>query len=217
MIAPATALVLVFLYSVVISLQSHIYLPMLLPPFALAFFHRHALKSILKKLLFLNVLIVLIVVTLVWQHQYAMACLIFVRSNLILLFGLLLFYDKDEFSIAIGVHQLRLPSKLSSMLFFTAKSIFLLKHEFEVFKKTLHIRGFQAKTNLFSYKTLAGLIGILVIKAIERASYLQKAMLLRHFSGTIYTLKSHPLFGMMDFFWILFTCLSLLWRQGVLL
>lgn len=216
-IAPATSLLLLCIYSVTIALQAHIYLPMILPPLLFAWLHRYALQRILKKLLWLNTLIVIVVITLFIQDAYALAELIFLRSNLIIFFSLLLFHDKDEFSIAIGMHQLKLPRKLTTMLFFTAKSIFLLKHEFEHFRKTLYVRGFQAKTNFLSYKTLAGFIGILVIKAIERASSLQKAMLLRQFNGNVYTLGKETLWGRMDVLFLVLTCLSLLWRQGVLI
>ncbi len=217
LITSAPALILLCVYSVSIALQSHVYLPMFFPLLFGIWLSRYALKPILKKLFFLNTLIAIIVITLLLQHEYTMALLMLVRSNLILLFGLLLFHDKDEFSIAIGMQQLGLPSKLTSMLFFTAKSIFLLKREFEYFRKTLYVRGFIAKTNLLSYKTLAGFIGILVIKAIARASYLQKAMLLRRFSGNVNTLAHRIPFSRWDVFLFIFTCLSLLWRQGVVI
>ena len=115
------------------------------------------------------------------------------------------------------MHRLKFPAKLTTMIFFTAKSIFLIKHEFDRFKHTLHVRGFEPKTNLLSYQTVAGFVGILVIKAIERAAFLQKAMQLRGFCGQVYSLETTPPFGTYDLILSLITLISLLWHQGALL
>ncbi len=216
-ISPFAALISLVVYSVFIAFCKHLYLSMVPPLIFLVVIYRTYLFSVFKKLLLLNALVLLVVITLVLQHEYAIASLIFLRSNLILLFGLLLFCDKDEFSIALGMHELKMPKRFVSIVFFTTKSIFLLKREWVQFKKTLLARGFQFKTNALSYHVLAGGVGILVIKAIQRASALQKAMIIRHFNGTIYTLNpSHRLSVLDSVLWIL-VAFSILIKQGVIL
>lgn len=197
-ITPQAALIALLVYSTLIAISTHLYVPMLLPIIFLGFIYKTQWKNILKKLLFINTLVLIVVVTLLLQSEYALAQLMFCRSNLILLAVLLLFCDKDEFSIAIAMNGLHFPAKLTSMMFFTAKSIFLIKHEFERFKNTLKIRGFALKTNLLSYQTLAGFVGILVIKALERSQALQKAMHLRGFCGKVYSLEAHHPFTLYD-------------------
>lgn len=216
-IAPTTALLLALLYSTVVALQEHLYAPMLLPLLIFGWIQKASLWHIFKRLFFLNTLIAIVVLSMLWQKNYDLALLVFLRSNFILLFILMLFSDKDEFAIAIAMHRLRLPHKLTSIFFFTAKSIFLIKREFALFKNALHVRGFIPKTNLLTYKTMAGFVGILFIKALERSYWLQKAMVLRGFCGEVYTLEKHQTFSKYDTLLAFITILSLLWRQGALL
>jgi len=197
-IAPTTALLLALSYSTVVALQEHLYAPMLLPLLLLGWLHRALLWSIFKRLFWLNTLIAIVAASMLWQENYELALLVFLRSNFILLFVLMIFQGKDEFSIAIAMQRLHLPHKLTSIFFFTAKSIFLIKREFTLFKNTLHVRGFMPKTNLLTYKTMAGFVGILFIKALERSLWLQKAMHLRGFCGEVYTLEAHQDFSVYD-------------------
>lgn len=190
---------------------------MLLPLLLLSWLQKKHLFTILKRLFFLNTLIIIVVLSLLWQKNYDLALLVFLRSNFILFFIVMLFHGKDEFAIAIAMQRLRLPHKFTSMFFFTAKSIFLIKREFNLFKNTLYVRGFTPKTNLLTYKTMAGFVGILFIKALERSVWLQKAMLLRGFCGEVYTLEAYQPLRRNDTLLIFITILSLLWQQGVLI
>ncbi len=214
-IKPSIALFSLMVYSVVVALSNHISFSMLIPLCVSGWIYRMHVGAIFRKLIFLNTLIALVVLTLLLQAEYHNALLLFVRSNCIVLFGLILFCDKDEFSIALAMHQLHFPMKLVTMVFFTAKSIFLIRHEFVRFKTTLKVRGFELKTNLLSYKTVAGFIGILIIKAISRASALQKAMLLRGFNGSVYRLDVNHQIDRYDGM-VVIALLGLAWQQGVL-
>ncbi len=216
-ITPTAALLLALVYSSGIALQEHLYAPMLLPLFLLGWLQKELLFTIAKRLFFLNALIAIVVASMLLQQNYDLALLVFLRSNLILLFILMLFCDKDEFAIAIAMHHLHLPHQCTSIFFFTAKSIFLIKREFLLFKKTLHVRGFTPKTNVLTYTTMAGFVGILCIRALERSYHLQKAMLLRGFSGEVYRLENHPSFTRFDALLTLLSIVSLIWQQGVLL
>lgn len=216
-ISPSVSLILASIYSVFISFQEHLYIPMLLPLLYSGLFVKDSWPKILKRLIWLNSFIALIAITLIWQDQTSVALLLFLRSNLILLFVLILFYDKDEFSIAMSMHQLGFPHKLTTIVFFTAKFIFLIKHEFVHFRKTLHVRGFIPKTNLLSYQTMAGFVGILVIKALKRSQELQKALYLRGFKREIYSLTSYASLTLLDIVTIFLTLLAFIWKQGALL
>lgn len=217
LIAPTTALILALLYSSVVALHVHVYVPMLFPLLFLGWLCRAELLMIVKRLIMLNALVAIVVLSIVLQQNYEMALFIFLRSNMILLFILMLFHNADEFSIAIAMQQLHLPHKLTSVFFFTAKSIFLIRREFALFKNTLHVRGFSPKTNSLTYKTIAGFVGLLFIKALQRSIFLQKAMLLRGFQGQVYTLHSVYSLKKEDIILSLFTFLALTWYQGVLI
>ncbi|MDR3345852.1 MAG: energy-coupling factor transporter transmembrane protein EcfT [Campylobacteraceae bacterium] len=215
-ISPLSALLATLFYSFAVALQGHIYILMFLPPLFLACVDFKALRYVLKKLLFLNIFIIIIVISLLIERDFHNALLIFIRSNLILTTALLLFHKRDEFDIALSLRQLHLPHKLTSIVFFTARGIFLIKREFGLFKKALYIRGFKPKTDLLSYKIMAGFVGILIIKAYERAKFLQKSMILRGFKGEVYTLRAHQAFGFYDTLLCLTILISPLLRWGVI-
>lgn len=214
-ITPSIALFLALSYSGIVAFQTHLFFPMLFPLIYMIFIAKNHLLFLLKRLAWLNTFILLVVFTLILQQNTSLALLIFLRSNLILAFMLLLFYDKDEFAISLGMKQLRLSNKLTTLVFFTAKSIFLIKREFELFKKTLYTRGFSPKTDLLTYKTLAGFVGILLIKALERSTHLQKAMLLRSFRGEVYTLNTPNSLSRHDILLCVITFLSLILQVGM--
>ncbi|MDR0761543.1 MAG: hypothetical protein LBF13_00685, partial [Campylobacteraceae bacterium] len=134
-ISPAAALVAAFMYAVFAALQTHIFIALFLPPVFLTCIKFDFLKNALKKLLFLNVFVAMVVLSLLLAGNYDSALLIFVRSNLILFFVLLLFCDKNEFDIALALKGIKCPQKLASIIFFTAKSIFLMKREFYLFSR----------------------------------------------------------------------------------
>jgi len=189
---PAVALVLVVVYGVGVALMQSLSLAMVLPLVWLGVYQRHALGRMFKTLALVNVLVAVVVISLVLQGAHAWALLVAVRSNCVIAFALLCFDQKDASAIARGMQQLRLPHVLVSMVFFTAKFIELLRREFVQFKNTAKVRGFVPKTTLLTYRTVAGFVGMLIIKAFERAGQLQHTMKIRQFQGRIYTLEATP-------------------------
>jgi cobalt/nickel transport system permease protein len=208
-ITPAAALAAAFIYAVFAATQTHISLPLFLPLVFLACIKFHFLKNALKKLLVLNLFVIIVVLSLVLMRNYEGALLIFVRSNLILFFVLLLFCEKNEFDIALAFKSLKCPVKLASIIFFTAKTIFLIRREFYLFRRTLYIRGFTPKTDMLSYRTIAGFVGVLFIKTWERADALKNSMFLRGFSGEVYTLSKRQTLNYYDLALILTVFISI--------
>ena len=189
---PAVALVLVVVYGGGVALMQSLSLAMVLPLMWLGVYQRHALGRVLKTLVLVNVLVAVLVIALVLQGAHDMALLVAVRSNCMVAFVLLCFDQKDANALACGMQQLRLPDVLVSMVFFTAKFIELLRRECVQFKNTAKVRGFVPKTTLLTYRTVAGFVGMLIIKAFERARQLQYTMKVRQFQGRIYTLEATP-------------------------
>ncbi len=101
-----------------------------------------------------------------------------------------LFANKDIFEITLGLQELKIPPNIVALFFFSAKFIFLLGLELQKFRKTLHVRGFVAKTSWFTYTTYGNFIGMLIIKSFHNAKKLQNAMIIRGFDKKIYTLSS---------------------------
>ena len=104
-------------FSFRVSLSSATDAVFIAPVLFLAILNFKNLFEILKSVLKLNIFIILVVLSLVLYGEYALAKLIFVRSNLIILFGRLAFYRSDYFSIALAVSSLNLGDKLTAIFY----------------------------------------------------------------------------------------------------
>jgi cobalt/nickel transport system permease protein len=208
MISTAFALLSTTIYSFGLSFYETIYISMFLPSFFLMVLQKEAILVTFKRLFFLNIFIVMVSASAIINEDYELALLLFLRSNALLLFVLLIFYNKTLFDIATGMQTLRVPDKLSTLFFFVAKFVIIIKEEFAITKKAMRVRNFRAKTSIFSYKIYANVIGMMIVKCFERAQKLKNTMILRNFQGKIYQSKSEK-FRTIDFVILLIVILSL--------
>ncbi len=111
--------------------------------------------------------------------------LLFLKSNSILLLFFLLPGSSDIFTLFHALDHLKIPSKLNILLFFTYRYFFSLKSDYQNMMKSAKSRGFELKTSLHTYKTIAYLLANLLIKAYQKSERVYKAMLARGFNGTI--------------------------------
>ena len=169
------------------------------------------LKAILKKVLLLNVFVIMVSLTLIFQGLNTLALELFLRSNAILLFTFLLFEKRDSFDIALGFSQLGFSNKSSSMLYFCIKFIHILQDELINFKRALRVRGFVPKTDLLTCKVSANFVGALFVKAFERADRLKKSMITRGFNGTLYTLHTGREIGVKELFFTGLMAIFIIW------
>ena len=178
-----------FAYSIFMSFKS-IELFYFLPIFYVAFFEYKNLGKILKKLLFLNLFLIMIFIVLSLQGSFEDALTIYLRSNMIILFNLTLFSCSNGFDIVRALNELRFPKKFVSSVYFTLKMIQTLNDEFVKMRATLKARGFHARTSFFTYETYGNLFGHIFIKSIRKANALQDSFSLRGFDGRIYLISS---------------------------
>ena len=82
-----------------------------------------------------------------------------------------------------ALYSLKVPGKFVSLLLFTYRSIFLLAGEWQRLNRALRLHNFVAATNLHSYRTIGCLIGLTLVRSLDRAGRIHQAMLLRGFNG----------------------------------
>jgi cobalt/nickel transport system permease protein len=88
-----------------------------------------------------------------------------------------------------SLNRLRLPDKMIHMLLITYRYLFVLEQEYQRLVRAMKIRNFHPKTNLHSYRTYAYLVGMLFVRASERARRVHSAMICRGFSGRFFSLR----------------------------
>ncbi len=87
-----------------------------------------------------------------------------------------------------ALEKLKVPDSLVQMLMFTYRYIFTFTEEFSRMRNAMKSKGFKLKTSLKTLKTIGKAIGMLFVRAYERAERVYQAMLSRGYTGTPKTL-----------------------------
>ncbi len=185
-------LICAFLYSIFISFNQ-VELIYFVPIVFVAFCEYKSLISIIKKLILLNLFILMIFIVLLIQSSFEEAINIYIRTNMIVFFNLLLFSQSSGYDIVRALNELRFPKKVVSSVYFTLKMIQTLNDEFKKIKMTLRARGFRANSSMFTYETYGNLFGHIFVKSIIKANALQDSFKLRGFGGRIYLINNSKL------------------------
>lgn len=122
------------------------------------------------------------------REGFFLAAAISLKSNVILLFLMVLLVPIPVSTLGEALCRLRLPEKLVLLLLLSYRYLFLFEAELRRLLRGARVRGFVPGTDLHSYRTFAHLIGMLLVRALERAHRVQAAMELRGFTG-----RFHPL------------------------
>lgn len=185
-------LISAFLYSIFISFSQ--VETLYLAPIVFAIYCEFKnILLILRKLLFLNLFILMIFLVLLMQGSFEEALNIYLRTNMIILFNLLLFSHSSGYDIVRALNELRFPKKIVSSVYFTLKMIQTLTDEFKKIRQTLSARGFHGKSSLFTYETYGNLFGHIFVKSIRKANAMQDSFKLRGFHGRIYLINNSKL------------------------
>ena len=88
--------------------------------------------------------------------------------------------------------RLHLPDKMVHLLLLTYRYLFVLEQEYQRLVRAMKIRNFKPGTNLHSYRTYAYLVGMLFVRASERARRVHGAMICRGFNGRFVSLREFP-------------------------
>ncbi len=127
------------------------------------------------------------------------------KSNAILLILIALVATMTTATLGHVLNALRLPDKFVHLLLMTYRYIFVLEQESQRLIRAAKIRGFKPGTSIHAYKTYAYLVGMLFVKASERATRVYQAMKCRGFNGRFYCLRDFAVTGSDCFLAILLT------------
>ena len=123
-----------------------------------------------------------------------------IKSNAILLAFIALIASSNVATLGNALSRLRIPEKIIYLLLLNYRYIFVMEDEYLRLVRSANIRGFRPTTNLHTYKTYAYLIGMLFVRASDRAERVYKAMLCRGFAGKFYSLHEFS-FSQRDLIW----------------
>jgi|UniRef100_A0A7C5EUH9 cobalt/nickel transport system permease protein len=116
--------------------------------------------------------------------------LITLKSNAIIIALIALVATVPVVTLGQALHQMRFPDKLSHLLLFTYRYIYVLEQEYRRLVQAMKIRGFRPRTNLHTYRSYAYLAAMLLVRSYDRAERVFQAMLCRGFQGKFYSLRT---------------------------
>ena len=118
----------------------------------------------------------------------AHSLLITLKSNAIILALMALMATMSLFTMGRAMRNLRVPTKIVQLFFFTYRYIHVIYSEYSRMNRTIKARGFRPENTIHTYRTYAHLVGMLLIKSHERAERVRAAMICRGFRGNFYDL-----------------------------
>jgi cobalt/nickel transport system permease protein len=87
--------------------------------------------------------------------------------------------------------RLRVPDKLVHLFLFTVRYVDVLDAEFLRLRQAMRARAFVPGSNAHSWRSLGWLIGMLLVRSLERSQRILAAMKCRGFDGRLYLLEDY--------------------------
>ena len=178
------AFISLFFYSFFIATAKELSILWIIPVFVQVLLIRVDVVSILKKLLKVNLFIVLMVIVLLFEEKYYLALLIFIRANLILWFTLS--FDFDGFKLYKALHNLKFSNKFSLIFFFTVKYIEILLSNAKRLIELLKIRGFNFRFSVKTFRIYGELFAFLIYISINKMQKVEDVIRLRTRNNSLF-------------------------------
>lgn len=112
-----------------------------------------------------------------------LAFLVSLKANAIACVFLALVAPMSAGDAGHALRALRCPDRLVALFLFTARYAHVIAGEWRALHVAACLRGFSPRTDRHTYRTLASLLGLLLVRSHERARRAWEAMLLRGFDG----------------------------------
>jgi cobalt/nickel transport system permease protein len=113
------------------------------------------------------------------------AIVISIKTNAMLLWLTALLSTIETITLAHVLQRFYLPDKLILLLLFTLRYVEVLYQEYLRLRQAMRIRAFVPRANRHTYRSFAYLIGMLLVKSLDRSERVMSAMKCRGFQGKI--------------------------------
>ncbi len=135
-----------------------------------------------------------------WPASWAgleKAATIALKANAVVLALLSLVGSLDPTTLGHALARLRVPETLVHLMLFTVRYIAVIDDEYRRLRRAMTTRGFRPRSNLHTLRSLGYLIGMLLVRALERSERILQAMKCRGFTGCLPLLHA-PRFSVRD-------------------
>jgi cobalt/nickel transport system permease protein len=112
------------------------------------------------------------------------------KANASVLALLVLVRTMEPVMFGHALHRLKIPENLVNLLMFTLRYIGVLYEEYIRLREAMKMRGFRSTNSLHTYRSIGYLVGMMLIRSIDRSERILSAMKCRGFDGKIHMLSS---------------------------
>jgi cobalt/nickel transport system permease protein len=133
-------------------------------------------------------------VTATWEGLYR-ALAIAIKANAVTMALLALLGTLEPVVLGHALARLRVPDKLVHLFLFTVRYIGVLQEEYLRLRQAMRARAFTARSDRHTWRTLGWLVGMLLVRSLERSQRILAAMKCRGFQGRFYLAQTgawHP-------------------------
>ncbi|MDR0880936.1 MAG: cobalt ECF transporter T component CbiQ [Candidatus Adiutrix sp.] len=88
--------------------------------------------------------------------------------------------------LAAAARKLGAPEKLTAMFVLMTRYFQVIRQEYARLTLAMRARGFQPGMNFHTYRSLANLVGLLLVRSVDRAERVHAAMLCRGYRGRLW-------------------------------
>lgn len=126
---------------------------------------------------------------LAWSRQgLRQAGLIALRANTIMIALMALLGTMESAHLGFALNRLGFSEKLTHVLLFMIRYIDVIHREYHRLTDAMRLRGFRPGCNRHTFRTFGYLIGLLLVRSVDRAERVVEAMKCRGFRGRFYVL-----------------------------
>lgn len=206
--SPAVKVIVALIWSVHVAQLSTLSATLLalVASIALLLCTRIALKGVMKRLLIVNVFIFFIWLMVpfsmsgegtilfspfsflhVTEEGVLLASLVTLKANSIVIASLAILGTTSIYQLAASLKTLKVPEKFIVLLVLTVRYFYVIFDEYYRLREAMKIRGFKAVgLRWHTYTTLGNLIGMLLLRSLQRSDRIYNAMLCRGYHGTFH-------------------------------
>jgi len=112
--------------------------------------------------------------------------MIALKANAIVVWVTVMVGTIEVVSLGHALAHLKVPGKLIQIFLFTVRYIDVLHHERLKLSRAMKMRGFKPKLNRHTMRSLGYLVGMMLVRSLERSERIYAAMKCRGFKGHFY-------------------------------
>jgi len=146
-----------------------------------------------------------------------LAGVLYLRALALVTLGLAVVYSTPMVVLLRALQAFRLPRVLVEIALLTYRYLFTLWWELTRMRWAVAARGFAGRGGLRDYRTLAQVLGVTLVRSVERTERIQQALHCRGFQGRLRTLqqfRARPADGFKALLAVALAAALLVWERG---